>query len=270
MMPGNTIDTIIGPVETTPGSGLAAKKRDLYARFRDENLRLTKQQIRESVKKDLMIIQAVDSIREIDRAANLLSKRLREWYSYYCPEFPKSLDSNVKLAELILTKSRGELLAGLSIREDDSMGGTIDKADMDAVLALAEQVMGLHELRQKEERYIEMEMQRLCPNIHAVAGSLVGARLLSHAGSLHRLATMTSSTIQVLGAEKALFRHLKFRAKAPKHGVIMMHPLLQEAVNKGRAARAIADKIAIAAKVDYFRGDFIGDRLRLELERKLQ
>jgi len=272
-----TVNTIIGPISRTDlidalgyPCSLLPKTKELYAQFRDANIQLTKKQLKESVKKDIMIIQAADSIYEIDKAANLLAKRLREWYAYYCPEFSNSIESHEKFAELIISKSRDELILELGIRKEDVMGGEIEPADMDAMLSLARQVHELYIQRSKTESYIETEMQKIAPNITAVVGGLIGAKLLSHAGSLRRLATLTSSTIQVLGAEKALFRHMKFGAKAPKHGVILMHPLLQKARNKGRAARAIADKIAIAAKVDFFKGDFIGDRLSNELEMKLQ
>jgi nucleolar protein 56 len=195
---------------------------------------------------------------------------LREWYSYYNPEFSRTIEAHEKFTELILKRSREELLAEIRVKPEDAMGGIVGREDLDGMMSLASEVDRLYKLRLAQEQYIENEMKRLCPNVTAVAGSLVGAKLLSHAGSLRRLASMTSSTIQILGAEKALFRHMKFKAKAPKHGVILMHPLVQSAINRGRASRALSDKIAIAAKIDYFKGEYAGDKLRAELEMKLQ
>jgi nucleolar protein 56 len=245
------------------------KLKPVLEKLREDNIAATKKAVKSSVKKDHMIIQAADSLYEIDKAANMLAKRLREWYEYYNPEFSKSIEGHEKFAELILTKTKRELLAEIRLSEADSMGADIPKVDLDAILALAARVNSLYNLRKQLEQYIEDEMKKLSPNMTAVAGGLVGAKLLSHAGSLKRLAMLPACTIQILGAEKALFRHMKFKARAPKHGVILQHPLLQKAQNKGRAARAIADKISIAVKVDYFKGKFIGDRLRNELEKKL-
>jgi len=96
------------------------------------------------------------------------------------------------------------------------------------------------------------------------------AKLIALAGNLKKLVEFPSSTIQLLGAEKALFRHMRTGAKAPKHGIIHEHPIVSKAKEKGKAARAVADKISLAVKVDYFKGKFIGDKLRKELEEKFK
>jgi nucleolar protein 56 len=115
-------------------------------------------------------------------------------------------------------------------------------------------------------------MDKFCPNIKAVCDVMVAASLIEHAGSLKRLSILPSSTIQILGAEKALFRHMKTGAKPPKHGIIVNHSLIAKSPDKmhGKIARAVADKISIAAKVDYFQGKFIGDKLRKELDEKFK
>jgi nucleolar protein 56 len=97
-------------------------------------------------------------------------------------------------------------------------------------------------------------MDELCPNIKAVCGTLLAAKLIEHAGSLKRLSEMPASTIQILGAEKALFRHMKTGAKPPRHGIIINHPLIAKASEKmhGKVARGLSDKISIASKIDYF------------------
>jgi len=111
-------------------------------------------------------------------------------------------------------------------------------------------------------------MDKICPNINKIAGTTIGARLLNYAGSLKRIATIPASKIQLYGAEKALFRHLKTGARSPKYGIIHEHPIVLNAKEQGKAARVLADKIALCAKVDYFKGDFIADKILAELKER--
>jgi nucleolar protein 56 len=110
-------------------------------------------------------------------------------------------------------------------------------------------------------------MKRYCPNLLEITGMMLGAKLIAKAGSLKRLSQFPASTIQVLGAEKALFRHMKTGARPPRHGMLIQHPIVAQAKQKehGKRARTLADKISIAAKVDYFKGEFIGKKLKKEL-----
>ena len=148
------------------------------------------------------------------------------------------------------------------------MGGNIDKNDHAAIVNLAKIVRSLINEQEHLESYIEKTMQAHCPNFTALAGSVIGGRLLRGAGSLKNLAMMRASTIQLLGAERALFRHIKTGAKPPKFGFIAQHKLVQNAKTseKGKVARTIADKLFILARVDYFKGEFIGDKMTQELE----
>lgn len=146
----------------------------------------------------------------------------------------------------------------------------MEQEDLEPIRSLIHQIHDLYQLRKAQLEYISALMDGLCPNVKAVCDVAVGAKLIEHAGSLKRLSEMPSSTVQILGAEKALFRHMKTGAKPPRHGVIVSHVLIAGVPDKmhGRVARALADKISIAAKVDYFRGKFIGDKLRKMLEDK--
>ncbi|HME87204.1 MAG TPA: hypothetical protein VKE88_02230, partial [Candidatus Nanoarchaeia archaeon] len=119
--------------------------------------------------------------------------------------------------------------------------------------------------------YLESLMDRVCPNVKIVAGLTIGAKLISLAGSLVRLSRFPASTIQLLGAEKALFRHLKNRKNLPpKFGILHEHMFVSKVPgkNKGKMARTLADKIAIASKVDYFKGEPIGKELLQQVEKK--
>lgn len=229
-----------------------------------KNLALTKSKVRDSVKPDNLIVQCIGTIEELDRAANMLSKRFREWYELTNPEYSRSIQDHASFIRLVTE--------GADKRIDDSMGKILPAEDMHAMLELGKKIDSMYRLRKHLEEYVKASMESLCPNTLAVAGPLVGAKLLAHAGTLKRLSEMTSSTVQILGAEKALFRHMKTGAKAPKHGVILQHPLLQKAKMKdrGKVARALADKISMAAKIDYFKGQFIGDKLIRGLEEKFK
>src|SRR5579885_1878190 len=142
----------------------------------------------------------------------------------------------------------------LSLLQKKSRGGQISDENLAIVQSIAKQILELFELRQSLEKHIESQMQIIAPNVSVILGSAVGARMLAKAGSLKKLASIPASTIQVLGAEKALFRALKTGAQPPKHGLLFQHPLVHAAPRwqRGKIARAIAAKAAIAARVDVF------------------
>ena len=132
-------------------------------------------------------------------------------------------------------------------------------------------VLDLYRLRQNLENYVESVMDEVAPNTKAVAGSLLGGRLIALAGGLMNLAKLPASTMQVLGAEKALFRSLKTKARPPKHGIIFQHPLIHDAKRwqRGKIARALAGKITIAVRVDAFKGKFAADDLNADLQKRV-
>lgn len=231
-----------------------------------------KRKVRESVSKDNLIIQAINSIDEADKAANILAKRLREWYSFYLPEFSDSIASHEKFAELIQKNSKKELLKQLNLSESSSMGAELKKEDIDAMFDLAKALENLYKLKEKQSKYLENIMKGFCPNITAIAGHLIAAKLIALSGSLKKLSMFPASTIQLLGAEKALFRHLKTGARSPKYGILHEHQLISQAKKKdhGKIARVLADKIAIAAKVDFFKGKFVGDKLKKDIEKRFK
>jgi len=217
---------------------------------------------------DLLIIQAIRTIEDIDRVTNILARRLRDWYEYHNPEFSKRLEDDRKLAELILTKERKELQEEIGLDDSKTMGADLSKTDMDTIKLLAKTIQDLYENKEKNHKYIEDLMQKVCKNMLSITGPLIGAKLIDHAGSIKRLTILPASTIQLLGAEKALFRHIKTGARCPKYGVLINHPIVIKQKAKGKAARVLADKISIAIKVDYFKGEYIGDKLIKYLEEK--
>ncbi len=238
--------------------------------FYERNLQLTKSGIRNSVGDDTLLVQAINSIGELDIIVSRLAKRFREWYELYNPETSVFLEDNERFIKEILEKEKKDLLKELNIDVYSSMGADFKEADLVPIMGLARQIGELYQLRENLAEYASKLMDRLCPNVKAICGTIIGAKLIEHAGSLKRLSEMPASTIQILGAENALFRHMRTGSKPPRHGIIANHPLISRAPNKlhGKIARALADRVCIASKVDYFHGKFIGDRLNKELEDK--
>ncbi len=149
------------------------------------------------------------------------------------------------------------------------MGADLDKFQVEEITLLAKEVQSLYELRKKHELYLEKIMKKYCPNILELAGVTIGAKLIELARGLKRLALLPASTVQLLGAEKALFRHLKTGSRSPKHGIIFQHPLIQHAKKneRGKKARQLADKLSLCARLDFFKGDFKAKEYREMLEK---
>lgn len=249
----------------------AAAEEEL-SRLRSLVISFTKKAVSGSVSDDNLIIQASSAVDELNKAANLLVRRLREWYELYLPEASVSTPGHEEFVSSILGSSKTELLKKLKVDEKDSMGANLGKSDADKILAFATAVKQLYGERKSLADYLGVVMKKHCPNVAAVAGPSTGAELIVQAGSLQRLAMLPSSTIQLLGAERELFRHLKDKKqRPPKAGVLHNHPLVTSASRQqqGRIAKLLADKISIAARVDYFKGKFVGDRLLAELKKKL-
>ncbi len=242
------------------------------ADIRSANIIITRRAVKQSVKDDQLIIQAIKSIEDLEKITNNLTKRLREWYAHYNPEGEQAIDDNERFCRVILEKPKEALLKETKTFAEQSMGADLKSKDVEQIKSLALHIVSLYDLRLQTEAYIESLMKGLCPNLLHLAGPLIGAKLLAHAGSLEQLCEFPASTVQLLGAEKALFRHLRTRAKPPKYGVLINHPLVTAAPKdkKGKAARVLADKIAIAVKVDYFKGDFIADKLEKKIKSQLK
>ncbi len=246
------------------------KDQKYFPLFRSQALALTKTAVRNSVNTDLFIMNTINNIEELDKTINLLVKRLREWYELSLPEISRSITDNEVFSRIIQEKTKKQLLGELHLKEHESMGAELKKDDMDEIMLLAEHIQDAYALKEYHTVYLESLMKKYCPNVLELCGATIGAKLLEMAGSLKRLALFPSSTIQLLGAEKALFRHLTRHAKSPKHGLIVTHPIVQSAQRKdrGKAARALADKISMCARLDYFKGAFKALEYKKALEKR--
>jgi len=229
----------------------------------------TKKKISRSITRDQLIIQFIMLFDDLNKVINLLIERYREIYNLYFPEISQMIEDHEKFLKTVVGKKREELMKEYEI--DITMGGEFKDKDIEFISKIGENVLNLYKLRDLIRDYIENLMNEVCPNLSKVATPTIGARLIALAGGLKELAMLPSSTIQVLGAEKALFKHLTKGTPPPKHGVIFNHPLIQKLPKKqrGAMARTLASKIAIAAKVDAFTpGKIVYDKLLKELEER--
>ncbi|MBS3123415.1 hypothetical protein J4437_02135 [Candidatus Woesearchaeota archaeon] len=240
-------------------------KKDNYQAFYEKNIEQTKEDLRKSVNEDCLIIQAIANINELDRVVNILAKRLREWESWSYPELSEEIMDHKTYAQLVL-----ETIAE-SRTNANSMGADLSSFHLEEIKLLASEIINIYSLRHKHEAYLENVMKEYCPNIMELAGVTIGARLVELGRSLKHLALLPASTIQLLGAEKALFRHIKTGSRSPKFGVIHAHPLVQKAKreDKGKVARMLADKLSLCARLDYFKGEFKAPDYKKELEEKI-
>jgi len=230
---------------------------EYYSLLHDVTLETVKIQVSGALTPDQRIIQAVESLDDINETANSLSERLFEWYGGY---FPESGLSGEALATFVAKYGSRENITPedpLYSKARNSMGAKLEVADETLLKSYAESVCSLYERKRQIEAYIENSMESVAPNLNLIAGPTLGARLISIAGSLEKLAAFPSSTIQVIGASKALFKHLRSRAPSPKHGIIFSHPLINTAPwwIRGKIARAFAAKLSLAARIDYYSGE---------------
>lgn len=231
----------------------------------DVMLRLAKLRTSEPISRDRNLVQAIRNLDDLIETSNLMNERLHEWYGMHFPELA-DLAKDKRYAELIAKNGeRAGIIEELNL-EMESIGSDFDHDDMRAVMDLADTLCRIYDDRVRTEEYISDIVGRSCPNMCKVAGGPLSARLISLAGGLERLASLPSSTVQLLGAEKAMFRHLKSGKRPPKHGVIYQHPDIHRAPywQSGNISRALAGKILIAAKIDQYHGEYRGDRLLAE------
>lgn len=224
---------------------LGIKDEDFFSLSKNVAVAFTREKMKEAVGRDYLIVQTVGCLEDVNHSINTLTTRLREWYGLYAPEMGAKLEDHEKYLRAVLSGEE---------KCEGSMGMSLGPEDLGEVKEYAATLERLFSYRLRLEKYIEGLMKEVAPNTAAMAGPLLGARLIAKAGTLDRLASFPSSTIQVLGAEKALFKHIVKGTPPPKHGMIIQHPMVSSAglKEKGRVARALAAKIAIAARMDRF------------------
>ncbi|KAH7343851.1 Nop-domain-containing protein [Rhizoctonia solani] len=217
-------------------------------------------------KVDIMVIQAIALLDDLDKEINIYSMRVKEWYGWHFPEMGKIIVDNLAYAKVVremgfrtnaATTSLASILPEeleltLKAAAEISMGTEISESDISHIHSLCDQVISISAYRTQLSEYLRNRMNAIAPNLTALVGELVGARLISHAGSLMSLAKHPASTVQILGAEKALFRALKTKHDTPKYGLIYHASLIGQAPQKlkGKMARMVATKAALSIRVD--------------------
>ena len=256
----------------------SSNKRDLF-------VKKSRLAVTEALKsRDMLLVGVTRTLDDLDKTINLLNERLQDWYGVYFPEL--KVEEPQKYAQVVLGFDKEtpdlEFLKGivgdnrahdLVNRSQRSLGAKISATDLGACRMLAQQVTEMYSLREKYQKYQQELTEDICPNIAYITGYMLAAKLITHIGSIKRFAILPASTIQVLGAEKALFKHLKNRRIAPpKHGLIFQFPQLGSAPKRvrGKIARALANKISLAAKADAFTKNFIAEQIKKDFEVRMK
>jgi nucleolar protein 56 len=250
---------------------------------RDKFLKKSKSSVQEALKsRDMLLGSVTKSIEDLDKTINLLGERLEDWYGVYFPELEESDKIKFSKTVLVLDKEKPdakELSSLLGQKKTEkilssagsSLGAKLSAEDLSQCQSLAQSIVALGNLREKYQGYQEKLALELCPNLSEVGGPEIAAKLVSHMGSLSKLAILPASAIQVIGAEKALFKHLKNKKiPPPKHGIIFQHAKISSAPKRvrGKIARTLANKLCLAAKADAFSKNKIGEKLKKDFDNR--
>ncbi|MFQ6135124.1 MAG: NOP5/NOP56 family protein, partial [Nitrososphaerales archaeon] len=240
--------------------------------IRDFALDLSKARLRElAAKPDLQVMQSVQALDEVDKVVNIIEARVKEWYGLHFPELEGILDNPEAYVKFVAKFGRREKITKKEVEKlgfspkkikemlsaaERSKGSEVRDEDLQRISALSEEAARLSGVRDGLAKHVESTMARIAPNVTSVAGATIGARLIAKAGGLEKMARLPASTIQVLGAEKALFRALRTGSRPPKHGILFQHQAVHSAPKwqRGKIARSLAAKLAIAARIDAYRG----------------
>ncbi len=231
-------------------------------------LEQTKQKITKLERRDKIIVHTISAISDLDKILNLMSERLKEWYGLHYPELKVEHE---KLAEVIAKYGRREKFENFK----SSIGLMLGNEDISALQTYAKELKQMYDLKGVLEKYLDDLAKAEIPNMSELLGPSLAAKLLSAAGSLEKLAKMPSSTIQLIGSEKAMFRFLKSKGKKvlpPKYGIIFLSPYVSNAPQeqRGKAARLLASKLTIAVRSDFYTKENRGADLKKDLEEKLK
>ncbi|MBD3191994.1 MAG: C/D box methylation guide ribonucleoprotein complex aNOP56 subunit [Candidatus Heimdallarchaeota archaeon] len=270
-------------------AGLFLKEQEYLQFIRETVLLITRERVRQAAeKRDRLIVHAIETIDDLDKTVNLFANRLREFYGMHFPELGDAIDNHHTFALIISATGEKEaitkslLVDELKLPEakatkilearEKSMGSSLLEKDIQIIRDQAKTVVDLYARRHQLEKWMESTMAEVAPNLAGVVNPLLAARLIALAGGLRELAVSPSSKIQVLGAEKALYRTMRTGAPPPKHGIIFQDPRLNQSKwwQRGKIARAIAAKLSIASRMDFFDAEDKSAKLREELNEKIE
>ena len=246
--------------------GFCKSEAELNAFLSDVGFELTRSRMKSAMKKDMLIVRLISIVNSLTKIENTLLSQLREFYLVHYPEVR---DKGERLARLIAKYKQRENFPGYG----GSVGLDFEEKELEIATDIASLSLKIASMIDEIKSRASELAREIAPNACSVVEPIIVAKLIAKAGSLEKLAKAASSTIQLLGAEKALFRHLRSKkAKPPKHGIIFECKFIRNAPKKlrGKIARAIAAKLAIAFKVDYYSSRFIGEKLKEDLLKELR
>ncbi len=282
------IEAIKKKPELFTQSGIVDSHQDYYEILHERGLLTTGKLLQSATTgRDKLVIQAILFLDDLDKMTNLAVVRIREWYGLHFPELDRKIENHATYCRLVAfvgprDRYKYDSFEPLNLPQPKidqlvdlarvSSGTELREEDWRPLRDLAKETLNLMEQRKKVEDWIDSVMSDVAPNLKTLAGSLVAARLIAMAGSLEDLAKKPASKIQVLGAEKALYRSLRTGTAPPKHGVIFQIPLIGKSPwwIRGKLARFVAAKLAIAARLDAFGGEFLGDVLNQQVHDRLE
>ena len=245
---------------------------------REDLLKQVKAELKTSYSTEDFLMHASSAVDTMDAVLNEMFESVRNWYKVYLPELPEVEDRKVYL-EVVekYVKENPQSIKSMSekaqniLPRGESMGADIPTEDLKALQEYARELRGMYEAREHLGEYIEKTVGKIAPNLSYLIGNMLATKLIVSAKGIKRLANMPASSIQVMGAEKALFMHLVKHTKPPKHGIIFLHPAMRgiKKADRGRVARIIAAKISIAAKADAYTHNFIAQKLKEEMDKKI-
>ena len=239
---------------------------------------------------DKIVIFLVRILDELEKELNIYSQRLKEWYSWHFPELFSIISDNLLLAKVISRFETREKLDVTNLHDllstdlidkmieasEISLGVRIHEDDLACILSLCSQIIFFFNFKNQLQQYLKNRMYKVAPNLTAITGEKVGAKLILHAGSILNLAKCHASKIQIFGAEKALFRAIKSKTNTPKYGFIFNINCLNKADKriKGKIGRILSAKIALSSRIDALGetkyGGSVGVKNRIVVEKKIK
>ena len=241
-------------------------------KLREKALSETKEELRSEVDRDEILVKSVKQLDQMNDNINTEVERLRDWYSLHFPELEEEISENehfVKILERGINRKDLDSFSGLA---ESSTGMALTQEDEDMLEQTVNSISQRMKLRDRIEEYVESGVKEEMPNLSKLLEPLLAARLLGLAGSLDDLAKKPASTVQMLGAEKALFRYLRGNGTPPKHGIVFQHEYVNQLPEdqRGKMARFLANKVSIAARLDNYGDKEKGEQLREECREKFE
>ena len=237
--------------------------------IREKAISQTREEIESSVEKDQLLVKAVKQLDQLERDIRDQVERLRDWYGVHFPELEQEITEDDRFVDILekygVEKSE---IKPFSQMAQKSTGSDLSEQDRNLIENSVSTIASMKSLRDDIEDYVEEGAQEEFQNLSVLLGPVLATRLVALAGGLEELAKKPASTVQMLGAEKALFRHLHGEGSSPKHGVLFHHRFVKNLPEekRGKMARFLANKSVMAARIDQYGDEDKSEKLRKEIE----